>query len=102
MSDEPIVQIHHLEMDTEVKYTWDKDLGAVQRTQQFARKSTVDRIVHDGNTYEVGPDLTFRVPSSVGAFMTRMPNWHYGPSPLAPEPVVDTPAIKSRQKVAAA
>lgn len=101
MFDEPLVQIHHLELDTDVRYTWDKDLGAIQRTQQLARRSTVGAIAHEGHVYEVRPDLSFLVPASVASFMTRMPNWHYGPSPLESDTADGDvgPFVRSRRKV---
>lgn len=77
------MQIHHLEVVRSEHYVLDDDLGVVRRREQALQQSSVDRIVHEGATYEVQPDGSFIVPDDLGRLMLSRPNWHPGPSPLA-------------------
>lgn len=77
------MQIHHLEVVRSEHYVLDDDLGVVRRREQALQQSSVDRIVHEGVTYEVQPDGSFIVPDDLGRLMLSRPNWHPGPSPLA-------------------
>ena len=80
-----MTQIHHVLVTHEDRWVVDPALGPVKRREQVTRASTVERLVHNGKTYEVQPDGTFDVPDDLAQFQTSRPGWFYGPSPFAPE-----------------
>ena len=79
------MQIHHVETSYEDRWVLDEQRGAVKRREQIMKRSSAERIVHNGETYEVEADGTFLVPDDVAAFMCRQPGWHEGPSPFSPD-----------------
>ena len=93
------VQIHHVRTVHRYDYVEDQ-YGQMQRrpVDRFIRSDT-DRIAHpDAGTFEVSPDGSFYVPVEVAQHFLRMPDWHEGPSPFAPEPVAETPRAKTARK----
>ncbi len=91
------MQIHRLDTVRNERYVLDDELGVVMRKEQAIQPSTTTVICHEGVTYEVQADGTFHVPENVGAFFLRMPDWHAGPSPFAPEGPAASPARESRR-----
>jgi hypothetical protein len=77
------MQIHHVETAYEDRFVLDPALGPVKRREQVMRQSGIDRIMHDGKTYERGPDGTFEVPDEVGAFLCgrSLANGSFSPGP---------------------
>ena len=80
-----MTQIHNVVESPTSRYVLDPDHGMVQRRELVMRASDVDRIKHGDDTFEVQPDGSFEVPADVAAHYLRMPGWHEGPSPFAPE-----------------
>ena len=80
-----MTQIHNVIESPTMRHVLDPALGLVQRRELVMRASDVDRIKHGADTFEVQPDGSFEVPAEVAAHYLRMPGWHEGPSPFAPE-----------------
>ena len=95
------MQIHRLDTVRTQHYVVDADLGVVLRKEQAIQPATTTAICHQGRTYEVQPDGSFMVPDDVAAFFLRMPAWHPGPSPFAPDGPASAPAPKPARKTAA-
>ncbi|MDA8329889.1 MAG: hypothetical protein M0027_01520 [Candidatus Dormibacteraeota bacterium] len=80
------MQIHFVEVQMRDRYVLDEHLGPVKRREQVLQPSSIDRINHKGQTYEVQDDLTFHVPDDVGREILAMrPDCHSGPNPFAVE-----------------
>lgn len=84
--------IHHTHIEKTMRWTLDPDRGAVKEPVAVLKRSNVDRIVHDGETYEIHGDGSFYVPDHVAAFLLRMPDWHEGESPFPPDDVAPSPS----------
>ncbi len=95
------MQIHRLDTVRTQHYVVDDDLGVVLRKEQAIQPATTTAICHQGRTYEVQPDGSFLVPDDVGAFFLRMPDWHAGPSPFAPDGPADVAKVQRGRKTAA-
>ena len=77
-------QIHKIRSFETMKFVEDPATGrqVQQRLQQFDVDSS-DRVVHDGQVYEVQPDGSFHVPVELAEFLCRQPGWFAGPNPFA-------------------
>lgn len=81
-----MAEIHHTQVGYEDRWVLDPAMGAVKRREEILKPSGVERIVHGDDTYERTDRGSFEVPDGVADFYVRMPGWHRGPSPFAPEP----------------
>jgi len=97
------VQIHNAKASTKLTWALDPVRGPIQQTERVIERATTSAIsvpkkgfasCPEGATFEIQPDGTFEVPDDVGAFYTRMPDWHAGPSPFPPLEMVRAAAAQ--------
>jgi hypothetical protein len=87
------MKIHSVQVKRTYGYRLDPQRGTVREASESLVRSDVDRIVHNGVTYEVDGDGNFDVPSDVAEFYTRQPDWYEGDNPFPPgDEVVSTPS----------
>jgi len=94
-----MAKIHHAITGTTERWVFDAERGPVLRSEMVKQDAGTDRIVHEGRTYERGPDGAFNVPEDVAQFFLRQPDWHPGPSPFVNSDEVDPvgPRVRRRQ-----
>ena len=92
------MQIYFVERTYRDRWVMDEDRGLAKRRELIMQPSGIDRIVHEGKTYEVGDDMTFDLPDDVGRAILKMrPDAQEGVNPFAaeaenaPDPVVPRP-----------
>lgn len=79
------MKIHHVETRYEEQWVFDPVNGPGRKTVAIYQPSSVGRIVHGGQTFEVQPDGAFELPEEVAGFFLRQPNWFRGLPPQPPE-----------------
>ena len=92
-----MTKIHHVETKHEERWEFDPQLGPVRRNIPLVGRSGTEKIVHAGETFEVGTDGSFDVPDYVADFMCRMPGWHRGTSPFPVEEEPEKPRRAPRK-----
>ena len=97
------VQIHRMRQVTTNRFIEDPETGGqrVQQVQRFMPDDT-DRISHGDDVWEIQSDRSFYVPKDVAEHLLRLPDWHAGPNPFAPEPDDEEPAPRAAARKPAA
>lgn len=91
-------QIHHVAVSHQDRYVLDPALGAVKRREEVLAPSSVDRVVHEGDTFEA-ENGSFNVPDELASFLLAQPGWHEGPSPFEDDDEAEAkPAAKPRAR----
>jgi len=90
--------IHNVQLKASYEYRIDPKRGAVRERQESIIRSDTDRIVHNGETYEIDEDGNFNVPDDLAQFLTSQPDWHEGENPFPPaeEPKSKTKRTSAR------